>query len=198
MVHDVQQPPANGPALPDCVWNPTGPKAAADRHGRQVGVPRVARVFGYDASPLARFIFRRIRPHSGFLFKNPTHSRWAEMDAGPGQRVGDLHLTQHRTKQLDPVDRISNQVGKPIHRHVRPKQRVVIGASKPCPDRGIGDKEPPSRFGLGPAAHRAEFKSSTGRNCGRRCGSIRRIRAPLIRNSSRSTAISVSSQWILA
>ncbi len=122
-------------------------------------MPRMAGVFGHDASPLARFIFRRLWSHSRRLFKNPPHSRWAEMNAGPSQRLGDLFLAECRAEQFDPLDRVANQIGKAIHRHVCPKQRIVIGAPKPCPDRGIRDKKPTSRFGLGPAAHRAEFKN---------------------------------------
>ncbi len=39
MILDVQQPPANRPALPKRVGNPVGPKASIDRHGRQISMP---------------------------------------------------------------------------------------------------------------------------------------------------------------
>ncbi len=33
VVHNVQLPPADGPMLPECVGQPRGPEAAANRHG---------------------------------------------------------------------------------------------------------------------------------------------------------------------
>jgi len=159
VIYHVQQPPTYGPPLPDSVGHPIGPEATGNRHGRQVGVPRMAGVLRHNATARARIIRRRFRFFCGFLLENPLNGGLADMDRGPGQLVRDLHLTQRRTKQLDPPDGVANEVWEPIHRRSCPKQRIVIGPTKPGPDRVIGDEETPGRFRLAPTSNRPKFQN---------------------------------------
>ena len=61
MINHVQNPPAYGPTLPDCVRNPIGPEATGDRYRCEIGVPAVERKRG-----LARF--RRSIIDRGYAF----------------------------------------------------------------------------------------------------------------------------------
>jgi len=87
--------------------NPISPEAAADRHGREIGMHGVARVFRDDATLLAGFV-RWLRLLGKLLFENPLNGRLANMEACSGQPISDLHLAQCGTEQLDPLDHIAN------------------------------------------------------------------------------------------
>ena len=71
MIDDVQNPPAHGPSLANCVGDPIGPKAPRNRHGRQIRIPGVARIFGYDFALLAGLVVRRVRRRDGMLLQDP-------------------------------------------------------------------------------------------------------------------------------
>jgi hypothetical protein len=94
---------------------------------------QVIGILGNDAATLAGILCWIWRVDRFFL-QDPTNGRLANVNTNAGQRVGDLHLAQRRTEQLYSLDRITNKVGKSIHRCHRLKQRVVIGTSKPTSD----------------------------------------------------------------
>ena len=86
--------------------------------------------------------------------------------AGQPDRVESLETllpsTEHTIpdlETLDPLDGVANEVWEPIHGRSCPKQRIVIGPTKPGPDRVIGDEETTGSFRLAPTAHRTKFQN---------------------------------------
>ena len=124
------------------------PKAAGNGYGCHVRVPGMTRVFRYDAALFARLVSRRIRGVGRLLLQDPSDGRLAEVDTCPGQRVGDLHLSERRTENLDLLDRVADKIRKPIDRPMGVDQRLIVGSPEPCPDGVVGYQEVTRRLRL--------------------------------------------------
>jgi len=92
MIDHVEHPPAHGPSLPKGVGNSVCPEAAGNGYGCQIGVPGVAWILRHDAALVTRIVGGRVRCIDGLLLEDPLDGRRADVDACPGQFVGDLHL----------------------------------------------------------------------------------------------------------
>ena len=78
------------------------PEATANRHGREIGMPRVVRIFGHDASGFTGVVRRfRFRYDGRFLLENATNRCLADVNASAGERFGDLYFAERRTEQFD-------------------------------------------------------------------------------------------------
>ena len=87
VVDDDRHPVAERPTLRQREWQPTGPEAAG-RHGRQIDVPDVPRIFGRDdAFFRVRFGFAHERFMPRLLLEHPANSRRAKVQACSGKRL---------------------------------------------------------------------------------------------------------------
>ena len=144
--------------LAECVGQPVGPEAAANRDGCCIGVPGVVWIFGHDPGGLAGLFRRRwLGCDRRLLVENSTDRCLSDVNAGSGERFRDLYFAQRWAEPFDLLNCMANEVGEPIDGRCHLKQRVVIGTPEPGPDRIIRDEEATSRFRLTPTSHRTQF-----------------------------------------
>ena len=77
-------------------------------------MPRVPRILRDDAALFARIVARRFRGVGRLLLEN-SDGCLANVDARPGQHVGDLHLSERWAEQLDLLDGVTDEVREPIN-----------------------------------------------------------------------------------
>ena len=78
-------------------------------------MPRVARVFGHNATLSGRIVARWFWGIGWLFLQDPLNGRLADVDTGSGQLVGDLRLAECGTEQLDFLNGIANETRESIH-----------------------------------------------------------------------------------
>jgi hypothetical protein len=120
----------------------------------------VAGIFRHDTHLLIPVLVGWMRGFDGTLLHDPCDSRLADVKAGSGQHVRDLHLAECRAEELDLLHGVPHDIRKPIDRCWRLNECIILNSAQPLADRVVGDQEVPTGFRLVPTAHGPQLQDS--------------------------------------